>query len=73
MGRLQRHAHHDAVTQASGIWVTFIAVLALYVALGVGTVVTLRAMARRWRATTIPTRRAVRPGRRRAAGGRVAR
>jgi cytochrome d ubiquinol oxidase subunit I len=39
----------DAVTQASGIWVTFTAVLLLYVALGTALVVTLRAMSRRWR------------------------
>src|SRR6476661_3843080 len=39
----------DAVTQASGIWVTFVAVIALYVVLGAVLVFTLRAMARRWR------------------------
>ena len=39
----------DAVTQASGIWVTFAAVLAIYVALGAALVITLRAMSRRWR------------------------
>jgi len=39
----------DAVTQAKGIWVTFGLILALYVALGVTLVVTLRAMSRRWR------------------------
>jgi cytochrome d ubiquinol oxidase subunit I len=39
----------DAVTQANGVWVTFIAILALYVALGVALVVVLRAMSRRWR------------------------
>src|SRR6478672_8197639 len=39
----------DAVTQASGIWVTFGAVIALYVVLGAALVFTLRAMARRWR------------------------
>ena len=39
----------DAVTQASGVWVTFVAVLALYVALGATLIVTLRAMSRRWR------------------------
>jgi cytochrome bd ubiquinol oxidase subunit I len=39
----------DAVTQASGVWVTFTAILALYVALGVALVVVLRAMSRRWR------------------------
>jgi cytochrome d ubiquinol oxidase subunit I len=40
----------DAVTQASGVWVTLAAVLLLYVALGAALVLTLRAMSRRWRA-----------------------
>jgi cytochrome bd ubiquinol oxidase subunit I len=40
----------DAVTQAGGVWVTFVAVLALYAALGAVTIITLRAMSRRWRA-----------------------
>src|SRR4051795_1294827 len=39
----------DAVTQADGIWVTFAAVLALYLALGATLIITLRAMSRRWR------------------------
>ncbi len=39
----------DAVTQADGVWVTFVAVLALYVALGAALIITLRAMSRRWR------------------------
>ena len=39
----------DAVTQASGVWVTFIAIVGLYIALGVTLVVVLRAMSRRWR------------------------
>jgi cytochrome d ubiquinol oxidase subunit I len=39
----------DAVTQASGVWVTFIAILALYIALGTTLVLVLRAMSRRWR------------------------
>jgi cytochrome bd ubiquinol oxidase subunit I len=39
----------DAVTQADGIWVTFGAVVGLYVVLGVALIITLRAMARRWR------------------------
>ena len=39
----------DAITGASGVWVTFSIALALYTVLGVATVVTLRAMARRWR------------------------
>jgi cytochrome d ubiquinol oxidase subunit I len=41
----------DAITNASGIWVTFAAVVGLYVVLGAGLIITLRAMARRWRAT----------------------
>ena len=40
----------DAVTQADGVWVTFTAVLLLYALLGATLVITLRAMARRWRA-----------------------
>jgi cytochrome d ubiquinol oxidase subunit I len=40
----------DAVTKADGVWVSFIAVLLLYVALGAALVIVLRAMARRWRA-----------------------
>jgi cytochrome bd ubiquinol oxidase subunit I len=40
----------DAVTQASGVWVTFTVVLLLYAVLGAALVVTLRWMARRWRA-----------------------
>ena len=39
----------DAVTQASGVWVTFTLVLLLYVILGAALIITLRAMARRWR------------------------
>jgi len=39
----------DAVTQASGVWVTFILVLALYAVLGAALVLTLRALSRRWR------------------------
>jgi cytochrome d ubiquinol oxidase subunit I len=39
----------DAVTKASGVWVTLVAILALYVALGVTLVLVLRAMSRRWR------------------------
>ena len=40
----------DAVTQADGVWVTFVGVMLLYTALGAALVLTLRAMARRWRA-----------------------
>jgi cytochrome d ubiquinol oxidase subunit I len=39
----------DAVTGASGVWVTFSIVLVLYTLLGIATVVTLRFMGRRWR------------------------
>ena len=39
----------DAVTKADGIWVTFGLIVGLYAILGVALVVTLRAMARRWR------------------------
>ncbi|HEX4680872.1 MAG TPA: cytochrome ubiquinol oxidase subunit I [Gaiellaceae bacterium] len=39
----------DAVTHASGLWVTFAVVLALYVALGATLIISLRAMSRRWR------------------------
>src|SRR5215211_1026167 len=39
----------DAVTKADGIWVTFAVVVGLYVVLGAVLIVTLRAMARRWR------------------------
>jgi len=39
----------DAVTQASGVWVTFVLILALYAALGAALFITLRAMSRRWR------------------------
>jgi cytochrome d ubiquinol oxidase subunit I len=39
----------DAVTGASGIWITFAAALAIYAALGVATVLILRTMSRRWR------------------------
>jgi cytochrome d ubiquinol oxidase subunit I len=42
----------DAVTHASGIWVTFGLILALYVALGATLIVSLRAMSRRWRNET---------------------
>jgi cytochrome bd ubiquinol oxidase subunit I len=40
----------DAVTQASGVWVTFTVVLLLYAVLGAALVLTLLWMARRWRA-----------------------
>jgi cytochrome d ubiquinol oxidase subunit I len=43
----------DAVTGASGVWITFSAVLALYTALGIATVLILRTMAHRWRTAEI--------------------
>lgn len=39
----------DAVTAADGIWVSFATVATLYAALGIATVVVLRAMSARWR------------------------
>ena len=45
----------DAVTDADGVWVTFVAVVvALYAVLGAALALTLRAMARRWRAAAEP-------------------
>jgi cytochrome d ubiquinol oxidase subunit I len=43
----------DAVTDASGVWVSLSVVLLLYAALGTATVLVLRAMARRWRTAEI--------------------
>ncbi len=40
----------DAITGASGVWVTFTIVLLVYTVLGAATIITLRAMAQRWRA-----------------------
>jgi cytochrome d ubiquinol oxidase subunit I len=39
----------EAITGASGIWLTFSIVLVLYTALGTATILILRRMARRWR------------------------
>ena len=39
----------DAVTGASGVWVTFAAALAIYAVLGTATLLVLRTMSRRWR------------------------
>jgi cytochrome bd ubiquinol oxidase subunit I len=39
----------EAVTGASGIWVTFAIAVVLYTALGAAAILTLRSMARRWR------------------------
>jgi cytochrome d ubiquinol oxidase subunit I len=44
----------DAVTKSDGVYITFTAVLLLYALLGTALVVTLRAMARRWRAEEEP-------------------
>ena len=44
----------DAVTNASGVWVTFVGVLVLYLALGATLIITLRAMSRRWRSEADP-------------------
>ena len=60
MDRLQRDAHEDAVTQADGVWVTFTVLVGLYVVLGAALVLTLLAMARRWRAEDERTRGALR-------------
>jgi cytochrome bd ubiquinol oxidase subunit I len=43
----------DAVTDAGGIWISLSVVLLTYTALGIATVLVLRAMARRWRAAEI--------------------
>jgi cytochrome d ubiquinol oxidase subunit I len=43
----------DAVTGASGVWVTFSGVLVLYTALATATVLILRTMAHRWRAQEV--------------------
>jgi cytochrome d ubiquinol oxidase subunit I len=44
----------DAVTKADGVSITFTAVVVLYAALGTALILTLRAMARRWRANEEP-------------------
>jgi cytochrome d ubiquinol oxidase subunit I len=43
----------DAVTEASGVWVSLATVVVLYTALGVATVLVLRTMARRWRTAAV--------------------
>jgi cytochrome d ubiquinol oxidase subunit I len=43
----------DAITGASGVWVTFSIVLVLYTLLGIATVVVLRRMAQRWRESSV--------------------
>ncbi len=44
----------DAITGASGVWVTFSVVLVLYTILGIAAVTTLRVMSRRWREADAP-------------------
>jgi cytochrome bd ubiquinol oxidase subunit I len=44
----------DAVTDASGVSITLAAIVLLYVALGIATVVVLRAMSQRWREADVP-------------------
>jgi cytochrome d ubiquinol oxidase subunit I len=41
---------NEAVSTSSGIWISFTVLCAVYVAMGVGAVLVLRSMARRWRA-----------------------
>jgi cytochrome bd ubiquinol oxidase subunit I len=43
----------DAVTEASGVWVSLGVVVTVYTALGIATVMVLRAMARRWRVAEV--------------------
>jgi cytochrome d ubiquinol oxidase subunit I len=42
----------EAATTNEGVWATFLAVLVIYVAVGVTTVLVLRGMSRRWRAAS---------------------
>ena len=63
----------EAVTGASGVWLTFSIVLVLYAALGIATVLILRRMARRWREEgpdAVDTPYEPERGSRRAGGGR---
>jgi len=39
----------DAATGNAGVWITFVAVVLLYIALGITTIVVLRAMSKRFR------------------------
>jgi cytochrome bd ubiquinol oxidase subunit I len=39
----------DAATTNSGVWITFIAVVILYIAVGITTILVLRGMSRRFR------------------------
>ena len=76
----ERMKVEDAATGNTGVWITFVAVVLLYAALGVTTIVVLRRMSRRFRAQHAEAGlrrrrralRAVRAERRRARGpGRV--
>lgn len=40
----------DAVTTGGGVWISLVVLLVVYAAMGVGAIVVLRSMARRWRA-----------------------
>ena len=44
----------SAATTNSGVWLTFLVVIALYAAVGVTTILVLRGMSRRWREGEIP-------------------
>ena len=39
----------EAATENQGVWITFLAVVGIYGALGVTTILVLRGMSRRWR------------------------
>ena len=67
----------DAATANTGIWITFIGVVILYIGLGVTTILVLRRMSRRFRdgdrstRPTSPTGRASRRGGRAEVRGRA--
>src|SRR5215831_17998862 len=44
----------DAVTNASGVWVTFLVLVILYAVLGAALIIVLRTMSRRWRSEDAP-------------------
>ena len=54
----------QAATTNTGVWITFLVVLAIYAVVGVTTILVLRGMSRRWReagrASTSPTCRTAR-------------
>ena len=43
----------DAATGNTGVWISFVAVVALYLGLGVTTILVMRGMSRRSRGTTV--------------------